>query len=91
MAQGTGKTHPSMLTTDLSMRFDPIYGQITKRWLDHPEELADAYAKAWYKLIHRDLGPLSRYLGPLVPKETLPWQDVIPVSRPMWVPTMSLS
>ncbi|MFT9490354.1 catalase/peroxidase HPI [Mycobacteroides abscessus subsp. abscessus] len=81
MAQGTGKTHPSMLTTDLSMRFDPIYGQITKRWLDHPEELADAYAKAWYKLIHRDLGPLSRYLGPLVPKETLPWQDVIPVSE----------
>ena len=54
-----------MLTTDLSLRMDPIYGQITRRWLDHPEELADAFAKAWYKLLHRDMGPVSRYLGPV--------------------------
>lgn len=75
---GTGKTHPSMLTTDLSMRVDPIYERITRRWLDHPEELADAFARAWYKLIHRDMGPVARYLGPLVPQETLLWQDPIP-------------
>ncbi len=68
MAQGNGKTHPAMLTTDLSMRMDPIYGAITRRWLDHPEELADAFAKAWFKLLHRDMGPVPRYLGPLVPR-----------------------
>lgn len=78
MAQGTGKTHPSMLTTDLSMRFDPIYGEITRRWLDHPEELAEEYAKAWFKLLHRDMGPVVRYLGPLVPKQTWLWQDIVP-------------
>jgi catalase-peroxidase len=78
MAQGSGKTHPSMLTTDLSMRMDPIYGEITRRWLDHPEELAEEYAKAWFKLLHRDLGPVVRYLGPLVPKQTWVWQDIIP-------------
>ncbi|MGX9672665.1 catalase/peroxidase HPI [Mycobacterium sp. HM-7] len=81
MAQGTGKTHPSMLTTDLSMRFDPIYGEITKRWLDHPEELAEEYAKAWFKLLHRDMGPVVRYLGPLVPKQTWLWQDVTPAGK----------
>ncbi|CQD02169.1 catalase/peroxidase HPI [Mycolicibacterium conceptionense] len=81
MAQGTGKTHPSMLTTDLSMRFDPIYGEITRRWLDHPEELAEEYAKAWFKLIHRDMGPVTRYLGPLVPKQTWLWQDIIPAGK----------
>ena len=70
MAQGDGKTHPSMLTTDLSMRMDPIYEKITRRWLDHPEELAEEFAKAWFKLIHRDMGPVNRYLGPLVPKKT---------------------
>lgn len=69
---------PAMLTTDLSLRLDPIYGPITRRWLDHPEELAQEFAKAWYKLIHRDMGPKSRYLGPLVPEETLLWQDPIP-------------
>jgi catalase-peroxidase len=69
---------PAMLTTDLSLRLDPIYGPITRRWLDHPEELAQEFAKAWYKLIHRDMGPKSRYLGPLVPQETLLWQDPIP-------------
>ncbi|KAB7751195.1 MULTISPECIES: catalase/peroxidase HPI [Mycobacteriaceae] len=83
MAQGTGKTHPSMLTTDLSMRFDPVYGEITRRWLDHPEELAEEYAKAWFKLLHRDLGPVNRYLGPLVPKQTWIWQDVIPAGTPL--------
>lgn len=77
-AFGTGKTHPSMLTTDLSMRFDPIYEKITRRWLDHPEELADEFARAWFKLIHRDMGPVSRYRGPLVPKEALLWQDIVP-------------
>ncbi|ART67589.1 catalase/peroxidase HPI [Mycobacterium dioxanotrophicus] len=81
MAQGNGKTHPSMLTTDLSMRFDPIYGEITRRWLDHPEELAEEYAKAWFKLLHRDMGPVARYLGPLVPKQTWLWQDVVPAGK----------
>ncbi|MDV7241165.1 MULTISPECIES: catalase/peroxidase HPI [Rhodococcus] len=69
---------PTMLTTDLSLRIDPAYEKITRRWLDHPEELADEFAKAWYKLTHRDMGPVARYLGPLVPQETLLWQDPIP-------------
>ncbi|MEZ5131067.1 catalase/peroxidase HPI [Mycolicibacterium sp.] len=80
-AFGTGKTHPSMLTTDLSMRFDPIYEKITRRWLDHPQELAEEFAKAWFKLIHRDMGPVTRYRGPLVPSETLLWQDVVPAGQ----------
>ncbi|MBF6170617.1 catalase/peroxidase HPI [Nocardia blacklockiae] len=76
-----GKTHtPVMLTTDLSMRVDPIYERITRRWLEHPEELAEEFAKAWYKLTHRDMGPKSLYLGPLVPEETLLWQDPIPAA-----------
>ncbi|MEV0032534.1 catalase/peroxidase HPI [Nocardia sp. NPDC050793] len=78
-AHDPSKSHtPVMLTTDLSMRIDPIYEQITRRWLDHPEELAEAFAKAWYKLTHRDMGPIVRYLGPLVPQEVLLWQDPIP-------------
>jgi catalase-peroxidase len=77
-AFGSGKTHPSMLTTDLALRVDPVYEKITRRWLDHPEELADAFARAWFKLIHRDMGPVVRYLGPLVPREKLLWQDIIP-------------
>jgi catalase-peroxidase len=68
---------PTMLTTDLSLRMDPIYERITRRWLDHPDELADAFAKAWYKLLHRDMGPVSRYLGPWVPEPQL-WQDPVP-------------
>ncbi len=80
-AFGTGKTHPSMLTTDLSMRFDPIYEKITRRWLDHPQELAEEFAKAWFKLIHRDMGPVTRYQGPLVPSETLLWQDIVPAGQ----------
>ncbi|MFD8104380.1 catalase/peroxidase HPI [Nocardia fluminea] len=68
---------PTMLTTDLALREDPVYGEITRRWLDHPEELSEAFAKAWYKLLHRDMGPLSRYLGPWVPEAQL-WQDPVP-------------
>ncbi|WP_433603196.1 catalase/peroxidase HPI [Nocardia sp. CA-135953] len=68
---------PTMLTTDLSLREDPIYREITRRWLDHPEELTEAFAKAWYKLLHRDMGPVSRYLGPWVPEPQL-WQDPVP-------------
>ncbi len=68
---------PTMLTTDLALRVDPIYEPIARRWLDHPEELAEAFAKAWYKLLHRDMGPLSRYLGPWVPEPQL-WQDPVP-------------
>ncbi|MEV4470421.1 catalase/peroxidase HPI [Nonomuraea sp. NPDC049504] len=69
---------PTMLTTDLSLRVDPIYEQITRRWLDHPDEFADAFARAWFKLTHRDMGPVVRYLGPEVPSETLIWQDPLP-------------
>lgn len=68
---------PTMLVTDLSLRLDPAYGPITRRWLDHPEELADEFAKAWYKLLHRDMGPVTRYLGPWVPEPQL-WQDPVP-------------
>ena len=67
-----------MLTTDLSLRFDPIYGPISKRFHEHPEELADAFARAWFKLTHRDMGPIERYLGPEVPSERLLWQDPVP-------------
>lgn len=69
---------PTMLTTDLSLRFDPTYEKISRRFLEHPDELADAFARAWFKLTHRDMGPISRYLGPLVPKEELIWQDPVP-------------
>ncbi len=69
---------PTMLTTDLSLRVDPIYEKISRRFLGHPQELADAFAKAWFKLTHRDMGPVSRYLGPLVPEKPLLWQDPIP-------------
>jgi catalase-peroxidase len=68
---------PTMLTTDLSLRMDPIYEKITRRWLDHPEEMTDAFAKAWYKLLHRDMGPVDRFLGPWVPEPQL-WQDPVP-------------
>ncbi|MDT5338924.1 MAG: catalase-peroxidase, partial [Mycobacterium sp.] len=68
---------PTMLVTDVSMRVDPIYGPITRRWLDHPEEMDKAFAKAWYKLLHRDMGPISRYLGPWIAEPQL-WQDPVP-------------
>ena len=67
-----------MLTTDLSLRFDPIYEKISKRFHDNPDQFADAFARAWFKLTHRDMGPRERYLGPQVPKEALIWQDPIP-------------
>jgi len=69
---------PTMLTTDLALRVDPAYEQISRRFLEHPEEFADAFARAWFKLTHRDMGPIQRYLGPLVPQETLIWQDPVP-------------
>ncbi len=79
-AHDSSKSHaPFMLTTDLALRMDPNYAPIAKRFHDHPEQFADAFAKAWYKLTHRDMGPLSRYLGPLVPAEPEIWQDPVPV------------
>ena len=73
-----------MLTTDLSLRFDPAYEKISRRFMDHPEELAEAFARAWFKLTHRDMGPRARYLGPEVPAEELIWQDPIPkVNHPL--------
>jgi catalase-peroxidase len=78
-AHDPSKRHaPSMLTTDLALRFDPAYGKISRRFYENPDQFADAFARAWFKLTHRDMGPIARYLGPLVPKETLPWQDPIP-------------
>jgi catalase-peroxidase len=78
-AHDPSKKHaPIMFTTDLALKLDPIYAPISKRFHDNPQELADAFAKAWFKLTHRDMGPVSRYLGPLVPKETLFWQDPVP-------------
>jgi catalase-peroxidase len=78
-AHDKSKRHPpSMLTTDLSLRFDPAYEKISRRFMENPDELADAFARAWFKLTHRDMGPLNRYLGPEVPEEELIWQDPIP-------------
>src|SRR6187455_639544 len=74
----SAKIAPSMLTTDLSLRVDPAYEKISRRFHDNPQEFADAFAKAWFKLTHRDMGPISRYLGPEVPKEPLLWQDPVP-------------
>ncbi|UVL91375.1 catalase/peroxidase HPI [Pseudomonas sichuanensis] len=73
---------PSMLTSDLALRFDPIYEPIARRFKDNPDQLADAFARAWYKLIHRDMGPLARYLGPEMPNEELLWQDPLPKAGP---------
>jgi catalase-peroxidase len=84
-AHDPSKRHaPSMLTTDLALRFDPAYEKISRRFFQHPQEFADAFAKAWYKLTHRDMGPIPRYLGPLVPKEPQLWQDPVPaVDHPL--------
>jgi len=80
----TKKRLPTMLTTDLSLRFDPAYEKISRRFYENPDQFADAFARAWFKLTHRDMGPIARYLGPLVPKETLIWQDPIPaVDHPL--------
>ena len=69
---------PTMLTTDLALRVDPVYEQISRRFLEHPDQFADEFARAWFKLTHRDMGPIERYLGPLVPQESLLWQDPVP-------------
>ena len=84
-AHDPSKHHaPTMLTTDLSLRFDPAYEKISRRFYEHPDQFADAFARAWFKLTHRDMGPIVRYLGPLVPKEHLSWQDPIPaVNHPL--------
>ena len=75
---------PTMLTTDLSLRLDPAYEKISRRFYQHPDQFADAFARAWFKLTHRDMGPIARYLGPLVPKEELKWQDPVPaVDHPL--------
>ncbi|MDT0382389.1 catalase/peroxidase HPI [Streptomyces sp. DSM 42041] len=78
-AHDASKSHaPTMLTTDLSLRFDPVYEPISRRFKENPQEFADAFARAWFKLTHRDMGPVQRYLGPEVPSETLVWQDPVP-------------
>jgi catalase-peroxidase len=78
-AHDPSKHHaPSMLTTDLALRFDPAYEKISRRFYEHPDQFADEFARAWFKLTHRDMGPIARYLGPLVPKESLVWQDPVP-------------
>jgi catalase-peroxidase len=84
-AHDKSKKHvPTMLTTDLSLRMDPAYEKISRRFFEHPDQFADAFARAWFKLTHRDMGPIHRYLGPLVPKEILIWQDPIPaVNHPL--------
>src|SRR5262249_11864756 len=84
-AYDKSKEHvPTMLTTDLSLRLDPAYEKISRRFYEHPDQFADAFARAWFKLTHRDMGPIHRYLGPLVPKEILIWQDPIPaVDHPL--------
>jgi catalase-peroxidase len=84
-AHDKSKKHvPTMLTTDLSLRMDPIYEKISRRFHEHPDQFADAFARAWFKLTHRDMGPIQRYLGPLVPKQILIWQDPIPaVDHPL--------
>jgi catalase-peroxidase len=80
-AHDKSKKHvPTMLTTDLSLRFDPAYERISRRFLEHPDQFADAFARAWFKLTHRDMGPIARYLGPLVPRAALIWQDPIPAA-----------
>jgi catalase-peroxidase len=81
-AHNKSKKHvPTMLTTDLALRFDPAYEKISRRFYEHPEQFADAFARAWFKLTHRDMGPIVRYRGKLVPKETLIWQDPIPAAN----------
>src|SRR6202007_1540900 len=83
-AHDPSKRHaPMMLTTDLALRFDPIYEPIARRFYENPDQLAEAFAKAWYKLLHRDMGPVSRYLGPWIP-EPQRWQDPVPdVDHPL--------
>jgi len=81
---------PAMLTTDLALRYDPVYEKISRRFMEHPEEFADAFARAWFKLTHRDMGPKSTYLGPEIPKENLIWQDPIPALNHALVDTKDI-
>ena len=91
-AHDPDKRHaPTMLTTDLSLRFDPVYEGISRRFYEHPDEFADAFARAWFKLTHRDMGPRTRYLGPEVPKEELIWQDPIPAVNHKLVDTADVT
>jgi catalase-peroxidase len=83
MAQGTERREPRMLTTDLALRFDPIYGEISRRFKDDQKAFEDAFARAWFKLTHRDMGPATRYLGPEAPTEELIWQDPVPAGTPL--------
>jgi catalase-peroxidase len=85
------KRRPMMTTADLSLRFDPIYEPIARRYLQNPEELADAFARAWFKLTHRDMGPRSRYLGPEVPSEELIWQDPVPAVDPILIDAQDIA
>ncbi len=80
-ADFSGRREPRMLTSDLALRFDPVYGEISRRFHENPEQFADAFARAWFKLTHRDMGPISRYVGPEVPAEELIWQDPIPANE----------
>ncbi|HXX03949.1 MAG TPA: catalase/peroxidase HPI [Xanthobacteraceae bacterium] len=91
-AHDKAKKHvPTMLTTDLSLRFDPAYEKISRRYYEHPDQFADAFARAWFKLTHRDMGPRARYLGPLVPKEELIWQDPIPAANHPFIGEQDIS
>ena len=91
-AHDSSRSHaPTMLTTDLSLRFDPAYEQISRRFLQNPDEFADAFARAWFKLTHRDMGPVVRYLGPEVPAETLLWQDPLPAVTHELVDTVDIA
>ena len=90
--QDSTKKHPPvMLTTDLALRVDPAYEAISRRFLEHPDELADAFAKAWFKLTHRDMGPIARYLGPLVPAEPQLWQDPVPTATYRQIDTADIA
>ena len=87
----TKRHAPSMLTTDLSLRFDPEYEKISRRFHENPDQFADAFARAWFKLTHRDMGPITRYLGPLVPKEELIWQDAIPAVKHLLIDAQDIA
>jgi len=89
--EGSDRRPPTMLTTDLSLRFDPVYEPISRHFLEHPDELADAFARAWFKLTHRDMGPRARYLGPEVPSEELIWQDPVPAAEGELIGTAEIS
>jgi len=90
-AHGPGRRAPAMLTTDLALRFDPAYEKISRRFHEHPDQFADAFARAWFKLTHRDMGPVARYLGKLVPSEELIWQDPLPAREHALLDTVDIA